>query len=690
MKKNLLFIFVAIISINIANSQTIFSSDFETWENNYPSGWNGLNTTIGQTNISQSTEAYSGSYSLQIKNQYQTSAEYLSSTCFNVEKDKNYEISFWTKGRAGLSIDIYLNQSMKMNIYPSTTINNSQWTEYKCGFSTFILNEGACVELSLGFSSVLTTNGISIDNIIVREINNFQTLDINNIAATIFSNGSLFNTFANHNSYFNNNNGPSHLFRVPNHESSFSSTIFQGNIWIAGKDQSNNLRIAAETYNEKEFSWGPIANNYNDSVYISRFNRVSKITKTEIENHINNYYKPNYIIPDNILNWPANGNIINGEADRIAPYCDVNENGYYDPENGDYPAIRGDQAVFLIFNDDNSNPQRLGEKLGVEVRAMAFAYEEPENQDLFNTIFISYEIINRSGSTYTDTYFGSFTDMEIGYGMDDYIGYDTSLNLMYAYNGSNTDGASICSFYGVPPVQGAMLLSQKASKSLFFENSSHPDIGHPETVNDHYNYLEGKSRRGDQITYGEDGLNASTPPTNYMLTGYPEQGAGWNEKSLNNLPGDRKGIISYGPFTLIPNEKICFDIAYPFAKDENAIKPEGSLPLLRQRAEAIQIFYNQQKYECGFNDIGIRDIIKDNFTIKLYPNPSSGNIIIASSELIPNSKIEIYSILGKKLYEKRIKTTNQNLNLNLGSGIYLYTIRTNNQILKQDKIIINK
>ncbi|MBP6429268.1 MAG: T9SS type A sorting domain-containing protein, partial [Bacteroidales bacterium] len=33
---------------------------------------------------------------------------------------------------------------------------------------------------------------------------------------------------------------------------------------------------------------------------------------------------------------------------------------------------------------------------------------------------------------------------------------------------------------------------------------------------------------------------------------------------------------------------------------------------------------------------------------------------------------------------------NQTFNLNLSPGIYLYTIKTNNQIIKNDKIIINK
>ncbi|MCK9163188.1 MAG: T9SS type A sorting domain-containing protein [Bacteroidales bacterium] len=692
MKKSLLLFFIAIISLNIAKTQTIYSSDFEVWQNNSPIGWDGINTSIEGTSINQSTEAYLGSYSLQIKNQYQTSLYYISSSCFNIAKNKTYELSLWTKGKAGLSIDIFVNQSKKMTIFPITALNNGEWTEYKCGFSTFMLNDSACVELSLGFSNVLSSTGIYIDNINIKEVQTYQTLDINNIAATIFSNGSLFNSIINQNSFFSDIEGSAPLFLVPNQELSHSSTIFQGNIWIAGKDETNNLHLAAETFYEKEFSWGPIANNYNDETYKERYDKVFKISKSEIQNHINNYYTTNYVIPSNIMDWPAHGNLTNGEADKIAPYCDVNENGYYDPENGDYPAIRGDQALFFVFNDDkNDDSTRHGEKLGIEVRAMAYAYENPQNEALFNNIFISYEIINLSPNTYTDTYFGSFCDLEIGYGMNDYVGYDSTLNLMYGYNGAELDGQILSGFSGVPPVQGSMLLSQTANKSVFFQNSNDLEIGHPETGNDFYNYLQGKTRTGVPISYGGNGINTSNPPTDYMFTGYPEQGIGWNEITLNNMPGDRRGIISYGPFTLIPNEKICFDIAFPFAKDNNAITPEGSLPLLRQRATTIQTFYNTQNIECGFNDVSIKDILTNKtYNITLYPNPSTGTFALQSTELIPKSKIEIFSILGKKLYEKEITSRNQSFNLNLNSGIYLYTIKAKDKVIKYDKIIINK
>lgn len=692
MKKNFLLIFIAIISLNIANAQTIYSSDFEVWQNNHPQGWNGINTTIDELSIGQSTDAYSGTYSLKITKQYLTSLYYISSSCFNIEKNKIYELSFWTKGKGGMSVNIYVDQTKSMNIFPVKSIDNSVWTEHKIGFSTFILNDSACVELSLGFSNVLSTNGISIDKITISEVKTYETLDINNIAATIFSNGTLFNTPENYNSVFSSLEGSASLFQVPNQESSKSSSIFQGSIWLAGKDQSNNLHISAETYSEEKFFFGPIANDYENESYNERYHRVWKIRKSEIQNHINNYYNPGYVIPQNILDWPAEGNMTNGESQKIAPYCDVNGNGIYDPQNGDYPAIRGDEALFFVFNDDRgSDLPNVEDKLKVEVRAMAYSYQDPLNESLYNNIFISYEIINKSQNTYTNAYFGNFTDIDLGYGMDDLIGYDTTLNLIYGYNGKPIDGPSFSAFSGVPPVQGIMLLSHTASKSLFFQDSSDPTIGQPTTPSDYYNYLQGKTKTGNPITYGENGINQSNPATNYMFTGYPETGIGWNEKTLNNSSGDRKGVISYGSFTLIPNEKICFDIAYPFAKDNSATTPEGSLPLLRQRAESIKTFYDTQNIECGYNDVSIKDIISDkNFNISLYPNPNTGTFSLQSTEFIPKSKIEIYSILGKKLFEKEITTKNQTFNLNLSSGIYLYTIKTNNQIIKNDKIIINK
>ena len=50
----------------------------------------------------------------------------------------------------------------------------------------------------------------------------------------------------------------------------------------------------------------------------------------------------------------------------------------------------------------------------------------------------------------------------------DYIGYDSTLSLVYGYNGMQNDGPGYTSYSGVPPVQGVMLLSQVASKFIYF------------------------------------------------------------------------------------------------------------------------------------------------------------------------------------------------------------------------------
>ncbi|MAU25700.1 MAG: hypothetical protein CMC34_02955 [Flavobacteriaceae bacterium] len=71
--------------------------------------------------------------------------------------------------------------------------------------------------------------------------------------------------------------------------------------------------------------------------------------------------------------------------------------------------------------------------------------------------------------------------------------------------------------------------------------------------------------------------------------------------------------------------------------------------------------------------------------IKVYPNPTNGEIFFNS--VLINSKIEIYSEIGKRVYD--IENTNSNkIQLLLSSGVYIMKIRNNNKILYK-KIIIN-
>ena len=63
---------------------------------------------------------------------------------------------------------------------------------------------------------------------------------------------------------------------------------------------------------------------------------------------------------------------------------------------GDYPAIKGDQAIWWIMNDLNQgHMESQADPLGIELHGMAYAYNS-NNTAVNNTIFMEYTIINRS------------------------------------------------------------------------------------------------------------------------------------------------------------------------------------------------------------------------------------------------------------------------------------------------------
>jgi hypothetical protein len=164
-----------------------------------------------------------------------------------------------------------------------------------------------------------------------------------------------------------------------------------------------------------------------------------------------------------ISNYPANGNLLNGESENIAPYYDFNNDGVYNPSNGDFPLIRGDQAVLFIMNDvarlhleSQSNP------LGVEILGMAYAFDAPFDSTLNNTIFFHYDIINKSEVDYHDTYLGIFTDFDLGFYQDDRIQSDVEKGMFFAYNGKPVDGNGQSNAYGDnPPAIGVKVIEDR-------------------------------------------------------------------------------------------------------------------------------------------------------------------------------------------------------------------------------------
>jgi len=83
---------------------------------------------------------------------------------------------------------------------------------------------------------------------------------------------------------------------------------------------------------------------------------------------------------------------------------------------------------------------------------------------------------------------------------------------------------------------------------------------------------------------------------------------------------------------------------------------------------------------------GIKEIVYTDFEI--YPNPAKGNFNISFSNYEKGLQVEIYSILGNKVFENNNITTKEVNISNLQSGVYLVKI-TKDSESKIKKVIIN-
>ena len=242
------------------------------------------------------------------------------------------------------------------------------------------------------------------------------------------------------------------------------STYFSYSFWMGARDGEGQLHLFAERYREVGCdTWpGPLSTQ-DASIDASTkvmWNRTFKITRQEVLEFMANYQNSNYTIPQHILDWPAHGDPDKGQAWHLAPFVDVNSDGVYRPTDGDYPDFPGDMAVFFIFNDNYaSHTESQGSPRGAEVHVMAYAYDAPESPIMNNTIFLKYKIFNRSSTDYDNAYIGLWSDWDLGYAYDDYVGCDVMRNTAYCYNATLCDGEGQSWSYGEDwPVQTLTLL----------------------------------------------------------------------------------------------------------------------------------------------------------------------------------------------------------------------------------------
>jgi hypothetical protein len=84
-------------------------------------------------------------------------------------------------------------------------------------------------------------------------------------------------------------------------------------------------------------------------------------------------------------------------------------------------------------------------------------------------------------------------------------------------------------------------------------------------------------------------------------------------------------------------------------------------------------------------------VLKDYTNSEIYPNPNNGMFTLKFENISPNSSLEIYNVLGERIYKSMLNDYDENqINLNSPkSGVYLYRVCTSDgTISSEGKFIV--
>ena len=379
------------------------------------------------------------------------------------------------------------------------------------------------------------------------------------------------------------------------------------------------------------------------------------VTELDILNIQNQY-------TDDWDNWPH---------DLGAPFYDLNENGFYDPSDGETPGIaNADQVIWYVTTDADEtvcNDLYGTDPIDIEMQVSVFGYDEPNNL-VNNSLFKLVKIINKGDEELTEAFISIWSDPDVGDYTNDLVGIDTLQEMMFAYNGSLSD-EDFDAYELAPPAVGYKLIygplvesegdtgifnfkEKYGAKNLglssfgYFEAggiySDPGPYGDTEAAREFYNLMRGFTPI-DDLDNPTPWLDENGNETKFPFSGDPVTGAG----HIDSGPSDRRMVMNMGPFTLNVGDTVEFVLAIGGGIGQNNI---NSITELRQNmGESKTHLLSQFGLNLGISSSNLS--IPNRYELfQNHPNPFNPitkiNIHLPKSEHV---QLTVYNILGEEV-----------------------------------------
>ncbi len=324
---------------------------------------------------------------------------------------------------------------------------------------------------------------------------------------------------------------------------------FAAGFWIIGLDDSSHVRSASVDYSS-EYRPGVI---------------LPDGTPDDPEKEEYRIYKINSDGTGDWDVWPY---------DQGAPYT-------LDENDNKVPGLIGDQMLYFVINDAEPTEHTnlfSTQPMGLEVHNTIFGFNRGDQ--LGDIMFVKWTVINKSDMDYDSVYVSAWSDPDMGDASDDLVGCDTTLSLGFCYNGLPVDAT-----YGAEPpaigfdfFQGPLVDGEYLPMTAFvyYWNGAPVPYADPELAEEAYNFQKGHA------SDGSDYFDPDNNPNPFVFSGDPVTGLGW----LDSSPGDRRQVISSGPFTLASGDTQVIVGAKIIAQGSSSLSSVAALKYADQFAQS--------------------------------------------------------------------------------------------------------
>lgn len=492
--------------------------------------------------------------------------------------------------------------------------------------------------------------------------------------------------------------------------------IFTGGLWVGGFDPAGNLKLAAQTYRSNltgDYFPGPLdpMMGNTEMEICENWDRVFRVRQSEIDDFLDDLADNGMIDGTHlsILGWPARGNPSFSEIHSfdlpdqdLAPFFDANHDGLYNPNDGDYPGIKGEEALWWVINDAGGiHTMSQASPLQFEIQVMAFA-SSSEDPAIDNTTFYDLKIFNRAIESIDSTFISLWIDADLGCPSDDMAGSSPANDLAFVYNADALDGDDGCTcpqgintYCEEIPILGIKILkspiqpngepSGMTSFGIYnnaSEGSHPPGTTDPNTAVGFYRLMSGFWPDGSPFTNNGEGYMDGNP-TAYLFPGNPSDTEDWSMCSAGVGGKDIRMVISTGNVRMDPGEVT--NLSFAVTLVEAIAHPCPDITPVIEATDIIEEYYSGLV-------TATEDINGQHAKISIFPNPARESIQLnlqADGEEL--DQLWLFDAQGKNIrtFSQLSGQQFELQRLSLRTGIYFYKVRTSQGKMASGKLIYN-